>query len=312
MLKRVRQATTVTYDVTYTNSQPQKTHAHVLMAVPKRIRTEWQSGEVQIHDYEKRRILALYPSDRKAVLVPVISNARPNVEALLCLQQMGDSAGQLITRERMNGRQVEIYEATLNQQVMRIWVDVKEQLPARVEVRSLGQSSQAPTMIFDHFQWNVQIADSKFSLEAPSGYALEGPADMPPEQLLAVLLKTSTAYSNGVFPGKLDTQVVLEILQRDAPASFVGSASFRPGSVEQRKLFRTCLWGLDFIEEMQSNGSWRYFGGAKLGDDRAVVCWWRPPGTTMYKVMFGDLKAKEVPLDQLPQPSTRPTTTKEH
>jgi outer membrane lipoprotein-sorting protein len=312
MLKKVRQATTVTYDVTYAAVQPPENHAHISMAIPKKIRTEWPSGKIQIHDYEKRRILALYPSDRKAILGPMISSTIQTGEPLLCLQQLGDSAGRLISREKLNSRQVEVYEAKQNQQIMRIWVDVKEQLPARVEVRSTGPSSQAPTMVLDHFQWNAPIADSKFSLEAPPGYALEGPEDMTPEQLLAVLLKTSAAYSNGFFPANLNAQTVLEMLQKDAPASFLGSASFRPGSVEQRNLFRTCLWGLDFIEEMQSNGSWRYFGGAKLGDEKAIVCWWKPPGAAKYKVMFGDLKIKEVSQDQLPQPSTRPTTTKEH
>jgi hypothetical protein len=89
------------------------------------------------------------------------------------------------------------------------------------------------------------------------------------------------------------------------------TATVRTGSDDQKKLFRTCLWGLNFVEGMQASGSWRYFGGARLGDGQAVVCWWKPPGTATYKVMYGDLKTKEVLPGQLPQPQTKPAASKD-
>lgn len=306
MLQRVRRAVTVTYDATYSLAQPPDNRAHVLMAAPRRVRVEWSSGRIQITDNNKKMILAIYPDRKKAVLSPVFSTAAQSGEPLLNLQQLGDSAGQLIGKEKINGREVEVYEARINQQVMRVWVDVQDQLPARVEVRLSGQSSQAPTMALDHFQWNVPIADSLFSVEAPPGYALEGPADTPPEQLLATLLKVSAQDSSGVFPPKLDPQTLFEIIKKNTQSSSLDSATVRTSSEDQQKLFRTCAWGLNFVQQMQANGSWRYFGGARLGDAQAVVCWWKSPSAAAYKVMYGDLKTKEVSPDQLPRPQTTP------
>jgi hypothetical protein len=309
MLRRVRQAASVAYDVTYSLAQPPDNQAHVLMAAGRRIRIQWPSGRIQITDNDKRTHLTLYPGEKKAILSPMLSTAVPNGDPLQALQQMGDSAGQMIGREKMNGREVEVYEARINQQVMRVWVDVQDQLPARVEVRQSGQPSPAPIMALDHFQWNAPIDDSQFSLEAPPGYAVEGPADTPPEQLLATLLTTCAKHSNGVLPQTLDPQILLEMLQTDTQSYTMNAVTIRTGSDDQKKLLRTCLWALSFVEQMQAGGSWRYFGGVRLGDAHAVICWWKPSAAATYKVMYGDLTTKEVAPDRLPQPQTMPAAS---
>ena len=40
---------------------------------------------------------------------------------------------------------------------------------------------------------------------------------------------------------------------------------------------------------------WKYVGkDVKLGDAKSVVMWWRPKGAKTYRVLFGDLKIRDV------------------
>jgi len=39
----------------------------------------------------------------------------------------------------------------------------------------------------------------------------------------------------------------------------------------------------------------------KLGDADAPVCWWKPPGSTTYRIIYGDLSARDVEAGNLPE-----------
>ena len=43
--------------------------------------------------------------------------------------------------------------------------------------------------------------------------------------------------------------------------------------------------------------------GVKLGDADKILFWFRRPGSTLYRAIYGDLHAADVTADQLPQPT---------
>ena len=47
--------------------------------------------------------------------------------------------------------------------------------------------------------------------------------------------------------------------------------------------------------------TWHYQGkGVKLGDANTAICWYRPPGAEKYRVVYGDLKVRDVAEQDLP------------
>jgi hypothetical protein len=58
-----------------------------------------------------------------------------------------------------------------------------------------------------------------------------------------------------------------------------------------------------FVQDSVVEGSFRYLGkGVKLGDVDRIVCWYRLKGADTYRVVYGDLRAKDISPEALPLP----------
>ncbi len=78
-------------------------------------------------------------------------------------------------RSEIDGVEVEGIEAALDNQTLRLWVDVKTKWPVRIEADGrVGQYRQS-RMVLDHFQWDAQIDPSLFEPNIPADYILAGP-----------------------------------------------------------------------------------------------------------------------------------------
>jgi hypothetical protein len=60
------------------------------------------------------------------------------------------------------------------------------------------------------------------------------------------------------------------------------------------------------------NKGWKYAGkGVKLGDAQTPVFWYVPKDSKQGRVVYGDLSARDVPVDQLPpDPEAKKSDTK--
>ena len=58
-----------------------------------------------------------------------------------------------------------------------------------------------------------------------------------------------------------------------------------------------------FLQTIHMNQQdWHYAGqGVQLGDSDTAIFWYQPEGNTNYRVIFGDLTAKEVVPEDLPK-----------
>jgi hypothetical protein len=58
----------------------------------------------------------------------------------------------------------------------------------------------------------------------------------------------------------------------------------------------------EFIERLPEGSDYQYVGeNVKLGDAEAPVCWWKPPGSKTYRVIYGGLSVRDVEPDDLPK-----------
>ena len=57
-----------------------------------------------------------------------------------------------------------------------------------------------------------------------------------------------------------------------------------------------------FHQLYETGGQWHYAGaGVKLGDASKAVYWYKPKGTSTWRVIYGDLSVKEVAQENLPE-----------
>ena len=64
----------------------------------------------------------------------------------------------------------------------------------------------------------------------------------------------------------------------------------------------TMYRGIMFWTQLPAESNWRYAGeDVKFGDANTAIFWYRPEGSETYRVIYGDLSAKNVAQENLPQ-----------
>jgi hypothetical protein len=309
MLRRVSQAATVSYDETLQVPGQPDMKVQVQMAGPSRMRVTKPDGKVSVSDIVRGECLSLTPSEKKAVFISFPAGEAQD-DPLEDLQRAGAAAGRLVGNETVNGVKATLYEVTGGVCAMRIWVDPQRELPIRIEVSTRDTSRQQAMAILENFEWDKPLADSLFALDAPAGYAIQRPQADCTEASLLGLLRVCAQLNQGAFPADLDPHNIMDLVLGEGrdPQTYRLYTGDTPTVIhtggddtQKKEDYKTCLAGLAFVAKAGENQGWQYAGkGVKLGDADAVVCWWKPTGTTLFRAVYGDLQIKDVAEESLP------------
>ena len=314
MLRRVRQASTVAYDTILRVPGQAEITVRVLMAYPSRARVVWPNGKTSIFNHAQRTCLTLKPATKKATLMRMDAGNEYS-DPLADLRQAELSTGRFVARETLDGREVDVYEVPQTQGVMKVSVDSRSQLPARIEVTTRTRGGEDVLTILTNFAWDQPISDSLFSLAVPAGYTLVDTYRSPSERSLIELLRACAQMGHGTFPPALDAHTVLSLVLKrygqhsDDPMYTSVTPTVIDIDDEAKGIYRACLRGLAFVEQVSRNGSWRYVGrGVELGNASAEVCWWKPAGSASFRAVYGDLQIRDVAAEDLPLSLSRPAS----
>ena len=179
-----------------------------------------------------------------------------------------------------------------------IWADVETRLPMRIEQRD-SQLFIACT----EFQFDAPMDESLFSMDIPDGYGeQETELDLlgsTEDDFIEGLRVWAEAIGDGRYPDSVSVE------------SFIAQAPMLKRKFEELglsdetelemglKLQRYLL----FIRFFKGEGKWHYGGkSVKLGDADTAIFWYRPHGSTTYRVIYGDLSVRDVPPEDLPHP----------
>jgi len=313
VLRRVRRVTSAAFDIVVTVPGREPLRARRQVAYPHRHRTTWPDGKVHVFNGAEQTGMVLRPWIKQAVLTP----ARVDPEGpdpLSELRRADVSAGRHVGRETVAGRAAVVYEVARPQGPMRVWVEPDGELPLRIEARSASRGGGEVIMVLENFAWNRPMADALFAVVPPAGYAVERPLRDVSEASLIGLLRTCAELGGGAFPARLDAPTVVRLIMASRPAEDVTyvpedvTPGFMDWGAEAEAAYRACRRGLAFIEKVSGNDSWRYTGGGvRLGDAAAVVCRWRPEGSTTYRVVTGELRVVDAAADDLPARAENPS-----
>ena len=309
MLRRIREARTVTFDSVYSLPGKPEEKVRVYMGQSGRSRATWSDGVTHICDMVQGKYLALTPSESRAVIrsIPLEGPRIYYYEPLEALRGVGESAGKFTGTEILDDLEVNVYQVATEQGSLRVWVDPRKELPTRIVRKIPVGEGQEVVWLLENFCWNEPLSDSLFSLEVPPEYTLEEPL----EESLLDLLRICAELSDGTFPAQLDAKAVYDLVfaNRLSKIPDTNLGADRTFGVlktnrETKEIYRKCLRGQKFIEKIKENGTWRYVGaGHKLGDKTATICWWKLPQSPTYRVVYGDLKIKNIPAEQFPPSS---------
>jgi outer membrane lipoprotein-sorting protein len=214
-------------------------------------------------------------------------------------RDLRDGTEKDLGRIKLNGRDTICFEVTQEDQTTTVWADPNTALPIQIETIS-DKDGRTHTRMRD-IRFDVELDERLF--EPPADYCV---LDLETQRWTTPFPLTEKHLIEGlaVYPKYLEGRF---------PTRYMGG---RPLTDKVRKKCRTEVerienWseeeahksslGCAFIEQLPEGSDCQYVGeDVKLGDASKPVYWWKPPGSSTYRVVYGDLSIRDLAPADLP------------
>ncbi|UCG58702.1 MAG: zf-HC2 domain-containing protein [Phycisphaerales bacterium] len=274
------------------------------VVVGSKIRRTFSNMEtVLIIDIDNAKMLTLDPKTKGAAYVDIQGPLQEGTRNFLEMvrRAVTDMEGipvQELGRRNIDGREAIGFEAKDPHVQLTIWADPETAMPIRIELL-FGQT----LYILKNIEFDVPVEDSLVSMDLPAGYTLSGKQfDMSQftEQDFTTMLRLWVEHTlNGNFPDSLNFEDAMKL------APQIGEKIDQLDLSEEQKmqLGMTLGRGFVFFQQLESSGAaWHYAGaGVKLGDAEKAVFWYQPRNSSNFRIIYGDLSAKDVAPEDLPK-----------
>jgi hypothetical protein len=193
--------------------------------------------------------------------------------------------------------------------VSRLWVDVETDLPVRIETEwemqmGSGAGLMQMSMVMDGFEWDVELEPGIFEPNIPADYNLIE-VDMPDakdEGELIQGLRSFAEIADGRYPSSMTMMAVMQEY-----GGLVKSMGFDPTkepTPEQTQRLAAKMMVLQapyifYAQLVQENKGPAYYGDKVTAEDVDMVLMRWKVSDNEYRVIFGDLTAENISVDQL-------------
>jgi outer membrane lipoprotein-sorting protein len=232
------------------------------------------------------------------------------VKMLETLKKLGDKPEKELGEWTFDGRRLRGFVARQEGVAFTVWADPKTGEPVRIELEPPGAPASMK-IAFTDIHVDPPIDPAKFKLDIPAGYnqmQINLPHVEGGEASLIAALRGYTSRSGGAFPRSLtDWSDYAAVLKADAvraavtsaltPQPAAASASFSADALE---FMANVAQIMPFLATLPKEG-YAYLGRGKTtsGDKDQIVFWYKK-GDGTYRAVFGDLTARDVKAEEVP------------
>jgi len=260
--------------------------------------------KVAIGNTKLNKNLLLYPNTKMAVIGDDDVSPGDEIRAYERLKKdFRDGTEKNLGRVKLNGRDTVCFEISKDNKKITVWADPNTALPIQIEEISEENGDRRKFLRRD-IRFDMKLDEQLFSMVPPADYCL---MDLETQRLQTPFELTEKHLIEGlaVYPKYLDGKFCTR---------YMGG---RPKTEEVK---RKCLadvekiqnwsdedsnkstFGCAFIEQLPEDSDYQYVGeDVKFGDVNTPVCWWKPPGSKTYRVVYGDLSIRDIEPGDLPE-----------
>ena len=297
------------YTYTTLRSDGSKTVRRMLEPSIDRCRREFDDGQIVIYDYsqEPARCLKLDPEKKQAVMetYPGGNRKKINIELLKIIENAEARPELYKVEDRgiqpMDGHTTQcVYIPGMHNEILfTVWKDVETGLPVRIEQK------HGRTLILTDFEFDVAFDPNLFEMKAPEGYTFTKvtyPAKVvqPSEAHLIDGLRFLAEFLGGTFPKALEWPVI-----QQQTRAYIEENNVEISPVQLKEMRVVIEPFLKYVGRLRSSPKsfdLHYFGyGVRLGEAEEVILWYRPEGESVYRMVYGDLRVKDVAPEDLPK-----------
>jgi outer membrane lipoprotein-sorting protein len=298
-----------------------------------RQRQEIGSQTVIIADYQAGKTLLLCPDAKAATLMRLTPRESQQENFLTELKTITQNPkAENLGLKKIDGKEVKGFRVKKKLGYATFWVDSKSGDPITVEYYHEEKNEPTLVMALSDFQFDVPLEESLFSLTPPKGYDVEELSTNcfgGEENDVVEVLRRIADLDKGVFPDSISDQIPLmtklkrytemkwaskqikqaaqaENDEKGKPVPPAGAILRREMLPETQKAMDKELAEADILAGRVAtfllvNKGWKYAGkGVKLGDGQTPIFWYVPDQAKQGRVIYGDLRVHDVPIDQLP------------
>ena len=258
---------------------------------------------VAIHDAEINKRLLLNPHTKMAMINTDEGYPGYKINTYERLKKdFRDGTEKNLGPVKLNGRDTVCFEITKASKKITVWADPATALPIQIE-EIWDENGMRKRMLRSDIRFDIEFDEQLFSMTPPEGYCLldfrtgriQTPFELTEKHLIEGL---------AVYPKYLDGRF---------RTRFMGGRPFTDelrmkcdedveklswSDEEANKSSLAC----EFTERLPEGSDYQYVGeDVKLGDADTPVCWWKPPGSKTYRVVYGDLSIRDVEPSDLPE-----------
>ena len=259
--------------------------------------------QASIHDGRINKCLLVYPHTKMAVLNTDEGYPGYKVNTYEKLKRdFRDGTEKNLGQVVLNGRDTVCFEISKANKRITVWADPTTAIPIQIEETWDANGSRKRILRSD-IKFDIEFEEGLFSMMPPEGYSLlnfetqriETPFELT-EKLLIEGLAVYPKYLDGGFPTRFKGGRPLTEEVRKKCKEDVKKLSW--SDEEANKSSLAC----EFIERLPEENDYQYVGeNVKFGDADTPLCWWKPPGSKTYRVIYGDLSARDVKPEDLPE-----------
>lgn len=259
------------------------------------------TDQASIIDLESSKVMVLEETTKTVFYIdlknlPSIPNYTEHLKNLITkLESSPEFRVQKLGEKVVDGKEAVGFLATCEGAEVTIWADAKTAVPIRIE-----QKEPNLNVICKNYQFDIEMDDSLFSMDVPSGYQLQQlQIDLQgtEENFIAGLKMLAEISDDKTFP----QDVSLGYIAKNALN--IGQQIDKVITNNEQAVEMGLKLGnmLAFIRFFKGEGQWHYAGdGVKLGDASKAIFWYQPKDSETWRVIYGDLTVMDVNEEDLP------------
>jgi len=233
-------------------------------------------------------------------------------------QETEEESIKFLGKQDIDGVQAFVYRIGENSKMadMTVWADAATLLPIRIE-HGIGRAGAVMntegTLTYKDIALDLELDESLFVV--PEGYDVDtielDSSEADEEALVQALRVWSENTADGKFPLELNMKATLELLQLIRAKMGLKGLRFKEGQPPEfaepqfsafLPIQHSIIRGIGFVSRLPSESDWHYAGaGVQFGDADTAIFWYRPEGSETYRVIYGNLRMRKVPPEDVPK-----------
>ncbi len=259
-------------------------------------------GTYTIVDYVKKTGISVLPhlkqyieldfTDESGMIDPeMMMNLTDHIRAL------PERTDEALGKHEIDGRMLQGFLVKEEGIKKTVWIDETSGELVRIDMDPVNISGVSYSIT--DIEFDIDLDDSLFNLKPPEGFTLKKMDfnfSEPEENDLITFLRFYASHNqDGLFPPTISNQA--EFIKSMNMLDFEEKPLDEGGSEAFANSMTRCMM---FVMTMKAECDWNYSGkDVKMGSARTPICWWKPEGSNTYRVVFGDLKIRDMAPEEL-------------